>query len=548
MHETILEVTLAVLVVGIANALAPRVRLAAPILLVVFGIIASAIPAFANLEFEPELVLAMLLPPLLFAASASMPTMDFRREFLPVGALAIFLVVITAVVLGFFLAWIIPDLDIWWGIALGAVLSPTDAAAVAIAKRAHLSGRLVSILEGESLLNDATALVLLRTAAAAAVVSFSVWESIWDFVSAAGLATIIGFIVGQVILHVRASVRNPAVSTVWSFVTPFLAAVPSEHLGASGLVAAVVAGLVAGNGAVKYLNADQRVSDKQTWKAIEVVLEGLIFLVMGLQLRAIVSHVRHDHDSIRIAAVTALLALAITLLVRALFLIPLLGFLDRYIQRGQQFKERFTQFRDELSTNPEMKREYEDRFNGPRAARQQNRFVRLFADIDYYLSQPLGKNAGIILVWGGMRGAITLAAAQTLPVDTPHRSLLILIAFLVAAISLAVQGLTLPRVVATYAPVTDPQRLQEQRDEVVREILVAGLPSHEEDGENADPSLSSRPTQADLDLREHAQYDRLLELRDSGKYDSDVLSAMLAALDAHQIARRARTDDWFVEI
>ena len=539
MHETILEVTLAVLAVRIANAIAPRVRLAAPILLVVFGIIASAIPQFGNLEFEPELVLAVLLPPLLFAASASMPTMDFRREFLPVGALAIFLVVITAVVLGFFLSWIIPDIEIWWGIALGAVLSPTDAAAVAIAKKAHLSGRLVSILEGESLLNDATALVLLRTATAAAVVSFSVWESIWDFASAAVLATIIGFIVGQVILHVRAGIRNPAVSTVWSFVAPFLAAVPSEQLGASGLVAAVVAGLVAGNGAVKYLNADQRVSDKQTWKAIEVVLEGLIFLVMGLQLRAIVSHVRHDHDSIRIAAVTAVLALAITLLVRALFLIPLLGFLDRYIQRGQQIKERYTQFRENLATDALQERRCEERLNAQGFARQRNRFVRFFADIDYYLSQPLGKNAGVILVWGGMRGAITLAAAQTLPTDAPHRSLLILIAFLVAAISLAVQGLTLPRVVAKYAPVSDPQRIQEQRDQVIREILVAGLPQEQREDFIAQMTLP-RPSQADLDRREQAQYKRLLELRDSGEYDSEVLSATLAALDAQQIARRAR--------
>ncbi|MCA9832940.1 MAG: cation:proton antiporter [Thermomicrobiales bacterium] len=539
MHETILEVTLAVLAVRIANAIAPRVRLAAPILLVVFGIIASAIPQFGNLEFEPELVLAVLLPPLLFAASASMPTMDFRREFLPVGALAIFLVVITAVVLGFFLSWIIPDIEIWWGIALGAVLSPTDAAAVAIAKKAHLSGRLVSILEGESLLNDATALVLLRTATAAAVVSFSVWESIWDFASAAVLATIIGFIVGQVILHVRAGIRNPAVSTVWSFVAPFLAAVPSEQLGASGLVAAVVAGLVAGNGAVKYLNADQRVSDKQTWKAIEVVLEGLIFLVMGLQLRAIVSHVRHDHDSIRIAAVTAVLALAITLLVRALFLIPLLGFLDRYIQRGQQIKERYTQFRENLATDALQERRCEERLSAQGFARQRNRFVRFFADIDYYLSQPLGKNAGVILVWGGMRGAITLAAAQTLPTDAPHRSLLILIAFLVAAISLAVQGLTLPRVVAKYAPVSDPQRIQEQRDQVIREILVAGLPQEQREDFIAQMTLP-RPSQADLDRREQAQYKRLLELRDSGEYDSEVLSATLAALDAQQIARRAR--------
>lgn len=542
MHETILEVTLAVLVVGIANAIAPRVRLAAPVLLVVFGIIASAIPAFADLEFEPELVLAVLLPPLLYAASASMPTMDFRREFVPVGALAIFLVVITAVVLGFFLSWIIPDLEIWWGIALGAVLSPTDAAAVAIAKKAHLSGRLVSILEGESLLNDATALVLLRTATVAAVVSFSVWESIWDFVSAAGLATIIGFIVGQVILHVRARVHTPAVSTVWSFVTPFLAAVPSEHFGASGLVAAVVAGLVAGNGAVKYLNADQRVSDKQTWKTIEVVLEGLIFLVMGLQLRAIVSHVRHDHDSIRIAVVTAILALAVTLLVRALFLIPLLGFLDRYIQRGQQIKERFTQFRNGLAEDPEREAIFRERMDASGFVRQRNRFVRFFADIDYYLSQPLGKNAGVILVWGGMRGAITLAAAQTLPVSAPHRSLLILIAFLVAALSLVVQGLTLPKVVERYAPVSDPQRIQEQRDQIIREILVAGLPEDQRE-EDIAQLIASRPSRDDLDRREQAQYQRLLELRDSGEYDSEVLSATLAALDAQQIARRARTWD-----
>ncbi|MCO5216931.1 MAG: hypothetical protein M9950_12395, partial [Thermomicrobiales bacterium] len=141
--------------------------------------------------------------------------------------------------------------------------------------------------------------------------------------------------------------------------------------------------------------------------------------------------------------------------------------------------------------------------------------------------------------WGGMRGAITLAAAQTLPVDAPHRSLLILIAFLVAAVSLAVQGLTLPRVVAEYAPISDPQRIQEQRDQVIREILGAGLPEAQRE-EYIAQLTSTRASQADLDRREQAQYQRLLELRDSGKYDSEVLSATLAALDAQQIARRAR--------
>lgn len=539
MHETILNVTLAVLAVGIANAIAPKIRLGAPILLVVFGIIASAIPRFSSLEFEPELVLAVMLPPLLYAASTSMPTMDFRRELVPVGALAIFLVIITAVVLGFVLHWIIPDLDIWWGIVLGAVLSPTDAAAVSIAKRANLSGRLVSILEGESLLNDATALVLLRTAAAAAVVSFSVWTSIWDFVFAAVVAAIVGVVVGLVLLRVRASIHDPSVSTVWSFVAPFLAAGPAEFLGASGLVAAVVAGLVIGNGAVKRLSADQRVSDQRTWKSVEVVLEGLIFLVMGLQLRTIVTHVRDDHDSIGIAIAAALIALAITLMVRAIFLFPLLNFLHHYSQRAQDIRDSYAEYNQGTLADTKRQARFIQKFNEDVGVRQRNRIARFFADIDYYISQPLGKRAGVILVWGGMRGAITLAAAQTLPTNTPHRSILILIAFLVAAVSLVIQGLSIPWVVARFAPAVDLARTEQQRQLVVSEILGAGLTEIERE-EFLERMSSSRGEYAALAGRERAQYDRLIELRDSGKYDSDVLSAALTALDAQYIAYRSQ--------
>src|SRR4051794_23892871 len=170
-------------VVGIVavTRLAPRVGVAAPLLLVVLGVAASFVPGAPPIEIEPEWILAGILPPLLYSSAVSMPGMDFRRDFGAIGGLSVVLVVISAVVLGVFFSKAL-DLGLAEGIALGAVVSPTDAVATSITRRLGVSPRLVTVLEGESLLNDASALVLLRSAIAATAGAVSLWGVFGDFV------------------------------------------------------------------------------------------------------------------------------------------------------------------------------------------------------------------------------------------------------------------------------------------------------------------------------------------------------------------------------
>ena len=161
-----LYLVVGLLAIAAATLFAGRLGVAAPLLLVLLGIGVSVLPWAPDVEIEPEWVLAGVLPPLLYSASAALPAMDFRREFGTIRGLSVVLVVDSSLVLGVFLAWAL-DVDLAWGIALGAIVSPTDAVATSIVKRLGVSRRAVTMLEGESLLNDATALVLLRAAIAA---------------------------------------------------------------------------------------------------------------------------------------------------------------------------------------------------------------------------------------------------------------------------------------------------------------------------------------------------------------------------------------------
>lgn len=153
--ELLIVSVIGLLTVAASTALAPRVRLASPLVLVVLGIGVSFLPFVPAVRVDPQWILTGVLPPLLYSASVAMPTMNFRREFTSISGLAVVLVVISSLVLGLFFAWAIPGLGIWWGIALGAIISPTDAVATSIVKQVGVSGRVTSMLSGESLLNDA---------------------------------------------------------------------------------------------------------------------------------------------------------------------------------------------------------------------------------------------------------------------------------------------------------------------------------------------------------------------------------------------------------
>ena len=228
----LIAAVLGLLAIAAAQAVGGRLRLAAPLVLVLIGIIVSLLPFVPAVVIDPEWILVGVLPPLLYSASVSMPAMDFRREFTAISGLSVVLVVGSSVALGLFFAWVIPGIGLAWGIALGAIVSPTDAVATSIVRKVGVSSRVVSILEGESLLNDATALVILRAGIAGAAVSVSLWRVFGQFAYAVAVAVLIGVVVGRLNLRVRAKVHDATINTVLSFTVPFLASIPAERIGA----------------------------------------------------------------------------------------------------------------------------------------------------------------------------------------------------------------------------------------------------------------------------------------------------------------------------
>jgi CPA1 family monovalent cation:H+ antiporter len=512
---------------------------------VALGIGVSLLPSVPAVVIEPDWILAGVLPPLLYSASVSMPGMDFRREFTAIAGLSVALVVLSSIILGLFFSWIIPGLSLPWGIALGAIVSPTDAVATSIVKRLGAPPRIIAMLEGESLLNDATALVLLRAAIAGTAASVSLWSVVGNFAYAVVVAVVIGLIIGKLNLLVRARVKDATVNTVISFTVPFLASIPAEMLHASGLVAAVVAGLVTGRGAIRVLSPQHRLSDSQNWKTIELILEGAIFLTMGLELTAIVGDVQADHGGIDFSIAIAAAALVLTIVVRTVYVTLLLSGLQRNANRKARRKPRLAQIKEQLE-NPDTGF---SRRRGPAPQARIDRFSgtlrRMLADIEYFASQPLGWREGSIVVWAGMRGAITLAAAQTLP-DTHLRSVLVFIAFLVAGGSLLLQGGTLARVFSWVKPATvDPAaegvervRLMALLDAAADEAradearAAAARADHSDPGDTRWPAAESKR----LRLAEIAsQRAALLRARDDGTFSASSLNAALSVLDADQV-------------
>jgi NhaP-type Na+/H+ or K+/H+ antiporter len=613
--EALIVVIVAVLVIALATAIAPKLGIAGPLILVLVGGAVSLLPFVEVPEIDPEWILVGVLPPLLYSAAVALPAIEFRRDFGPIAGLSFLLVIVSSVVLGLFFMAVIPGIHPAIAVALGAMLSPTDAVATSIVKRLGVSRRVVTMLEGESLLNDATALVLLRTMIASVAVATSVGGDtrvgvgfLPAFAWGVIVAVAVGALVGYLNLRLRALVRNSAANTAIGFVVPFIAYIPTEELGGSGLVAAVVAGIVTGQGAARWFTPEQRRSDEHNWRTVELMLEGAVFLVMGLELNEIVTQNVENHNGLGTGIGIAAGALAILIIARAAY-VSILVWLQSQRARGRQRRrlEAMSERIDLLASGDlsasgvalgggdalgpgvappgrgarggaaasrsRRRREAPD-VDSPRVQRRlaamRTRISRSLSDLDYYQASPLGWKHGAIIVWAGMRGVVTLAAAQTLPRDdTTDRALLVFIAFAVAVGSLMLQGFTLPwlvRLLRLEQPGDDGLERAEQSalDDELRDAAVSALSSpllRRRDGTAFAPELvahvgsrmvdppddaESLPTRDLLELRLamiEAMRGRLNELSSGGGYSTPALRHALAELDADQLSLELRLDD-----
>ncbi|MCF2527844.1 cation:proton antiporter [Yinghuangia soli] len=451
MELTIVAVLGVISIVAVASV-SRRLGVAAPLALVVVGIGLSFIPGLPRIEADPEWVLAGVLPPLLYAAAVRMPAVDFRRDFKAIAGLAVLLVAVTTLCTGLVFEALLPGLGLAAAFALGAVVSPTDAvAATSVGKRLGLPSRLLTILEGEGLVNDASALVLLSSAVAAITHDVAFARIGLDFLYAVAAAIAIGVAVGQVNVRVRAHLDDSVLNTAVTFVIPFVAFVPAEEIHASGVLAVVVTGLVTGHQSPRFLRAQDRVTEALNWQTVAFLLESGLFLFMGLQLKTLLDDADRAGVDVGKAVWIGLVASVLVMALRMAFVAPLVASLRREASRAETWQPVLERMRGQVADLEPGTVVRGKKVTDERKERLQLRITRRKSDLEFALAESIGWRGGVVLGWSGMRGAITVAAAQTLPADTPYRTELLLIAFVVAVTTLLVQGLSLPKVIRVLA-------------------------------------------------------------------------------------------------
>ena len=403
MDNTQVGILLGLLVAAIPLvALAKRVNVSYPIVLVLGGLLLGFIPGLPNVQLDPNIVLLLFLPPLLYWEAITAPTDIMLENAGQIGVLAFGLVIVTTVVVAVVAHMIIPAMP--WGAAfvLGAIVSPTDElAAVPVLEHFRLPRHVIAIIEGESLLNDATALVIYATAiAVVATGTFHAGGILLLFVEDVFGSVAIGFLAGRLAVELWRRIKDPQLQSVISFTVPFLAYVPAQYLGLSGVLAVVTAGVYANWFTPRVLAPASRTQLVGFWNTLVFVANAVLFLLVGLQLHD-VAHAAFARDSWQVVLGYAFVINAVIIVVRLVLVV-----LAEY---------------------------------APTAAPADH-------------AAPDWKHA-LVVAWAGLRGAVSLAAALAIPLvlpdgaHFPHRDLIIFLTFTVILVTLVGGGLTLPAVV-----------------------------------------------------------------------------------------------------
>jgi CPA1 family monovalent cation:H+ antiporter len=408
-------------------------------------------------------------------------------------------------------------------------------------------------------------------------VGISAWHVTGAFVWAVLGAVAIGVAVGKLNLLVRSKITDTNAGVALSLVVPFVAYIPAERLGASGLVAAVTAGVITGYGAPRMIGARDRITERTVWRTIELLLESSVFLLIGLELPALVKDLTDTGGSVGSALRIGALAATLAFGVRTIFVAWSVWVLARRNRRSPAVREKLTEMQDqvdqgqipELSSSPRkagvlaQARSWRKSPSSTQIRRIQQTLNMRIADLDYLAAEQFTWRDGVMLVWAGMRGAVTVAAAQTLPVDTPSRSLLVLVATFVAVGTLVIQGSTLSWLAKRLGlNGLDAEESESQWTSLQNELsraALARLDAYPEKIADTVRERLTRRTQSEDDpygnamqrvrLQQYlslrldlisAERDELLSVRRTGSYSSAMLDAALSQLDAEQIGIELR--------
>ena len=517
-------------------ALARRRGVAAPILLVLTGLAASYIPGVPEFRLSPDLILFAVLPPLVYTTALESSYLNLRDNVRTLALLSVGLVLFTALVVGGAARLDVPGLPVAAALTLGAILAPTDAVTTAsIGRQLHLPRRLLTVITGESMLNDGTALTVYAvavSAASAAVATPSPLSAVGSLVTISIGGIVVGLVLGVGIHRLRMRLRDPLVESTLSLLTPFAAYLAADSLHVSGVLAVVVTGLYLGHHAGQAHFAT-RLQDMAVWRVTTFVLESVAFALIGLQLRPVLQDVGAQNPA-RLAAEAAIV-LGAVIVSRIVWVFPSI-YLPRWLV--------------------------------PRIRVQ---------------DPAPGWQATFVLSWAGLRGVISLAAAAALSSDVPQRNLLVFLTFTTVLGTLLVQGLTLPGLIRWLGVQAGPdehradvvaqataqeaaseaglRRLEELAAEdpagappevVERLRRLAGyrqagawerLPGSEPGADGGPlPSAAFRRLRREMTTAERAEF---IRLRDERQIDDEVLDEVLHHLDLEEaMLSRDEWDTW----
>ena len=410
-------------VVLLLTTLAQRLLIPYPILLVIGGLALALVPGLPIVRLDPDLVFLVFLPPILWAAAYFTSLREFRQNIRPISLLAVGLVLATTAAVAAVARFMLPGMGWAEAIALGAIVSPPDAvAATAIARRLHIPRRGVTILEGESLVNDATALIVYRAAiAAVATGTFVLGDTLIHFVAAAAGGLLIGLAVGMIIKWVLGRMADTFTEIAVTLLAPYVAWVLAENVHASAVLACVTGGLYVRQHFSAIVRPATRIQARAVWDMLIFVLNGIIFILLGLQLRALRESVPPGQFGRLL--IVGILVSALAIVVRLIW-VPLAAWIPRALSPALRARD------------------------------------------------PMPPWSWLFVIgWGGMRGIVTLAAALALPLTTaagapfPFRNEIILISFVVILVTLVLQGLS-------FAPLIRMLGLKEDRGLEQEEMLA----------------------------------------------------------------------------
>ncbi|MBQ1064744.1 MULTISPECIES: Na+/H+ antiporter [Micromonospora] len=521
-HSTLLFVLAAVAVVIAVRWVASRTGLPAAALLPLIGIAYALLPG-PNIGLDPDLVLMVVLPPLLYSAALDSSLLDIRRNLRIVVSLSVLLVLLTGLLVGVGFHLFVAGATLAAGIAVGAAVAPPDpVAALAVGRRVNLPPKMVTIIQGEGLLNDATALTMLSVAVAAAVGGeFSFHAAVGQFVLAAAGGIAVGVVVARAKRLVRPLTADPLLSNAISLATPFVAYLLGEALHVSGVLAVVVAGLIVGHQTPQFGSGAARLQTNAVWRLVDFLLEGFVFLLIGQQLPAVVRGLRQYETSTIVVAVAV--SVGVVLLLRPAWLI-----LTQWLPRS--LHTRLGGVAEQDDTDP------------PGAARRAGRADRN--------ARGLTAREVVALSWSGTRGVISLAAIFTLPLTTnsgdlfPDRDLLLFCTFVVVLVTLVGQGLTfapLVRMLGLRADEADQARVRNEARSAAVEAALARLDTVA--AEEPDTRVAVDTTRAQLLTRLARYRGRLDLLQQSGSSELPTSPEYETALRVHRTALEAQREE-----